>query len=398
MFRRIIIVFLTSIMTWAAAQSKSRDYDEELDYQNSAIKDLKTEIARTRKRLENESGKVKSLVRKISDIEEEISLLSRLINELEKEEYSTKKTISNLEEKIKENETELKLLRDRYRNRVIRTYKRGTLSPLEKILSSTSWRQAVYRGRYIKIISDIDSRTQARIKALMINVGKNKLAHENALRKTLALSREQVSHQQTLNNRKKSKKRELDKVKKNTKNLKSYLAEKEEGLKQLEEVRKKVLEDKARFERAERIRKQQEALRTKKFSELEGKLSWPTEGRVVTKFGNQWNAKLKTTTESPGIDIEAKPGTEIRTVLNGIVTTITYIRGYGTTIIVDHGGGFYTVYSHVTNIQTNIDSEVRAGDIIAYMGDSGSVSGAKLHFEIWGKGRKLNPEKWLHKK
>jgi len=107
---------------------------------------------------------------------------------------------------------------------------------------------------------------------------------------------------------------------------------------------------------------------------------------------------LKTTTENPGIEIKGRPGSSIKTVLSGVITTITYIRGYGTTIIIDHGSGFYTVYSHVTNIETAVDSEVRAGDTIAYMGESGSINGSKLHFEIWGKGQKLDPEKWLTKK
>ena len=139
-------------------------------------------------------------------------------------------------------------------------------------------------------------------------------------------------------------------------------------------------------------------LKTKSFKALRGQLPWPADGRVISKFGRQWNPKLKTTTENPGIDIKGKPGSSIRTVLGGVVTTITYIRGYGTTIIVDHGGRFYTVYSHVTNIQTNVDSQVRNGDVIAYMGDTGSINGSKLHFEIWGKGQKLDPEKWLRKK
>ena len=126
--------------------------------------------------------------------------------------------------------------------------------------------------------------------------------------------------------------------------------------------------------------------------------AWPAEGRVITKFGRQWNPKLKTTTENPGIDIKGKPGSEVQAVLGGIVTTITFIRGFGTTIIIDHGSGFYTVYSHVTNVQTNQDSQVRAGDVIAYMGDSGSINGSQLHFEIYGQGVKLNPEKWLRKR
>ncbi|MDC1038218.1 peptidoglycan DD-metalloendopeptidase family protein, partial [Candidatus Marinimicrobia bacterium] len=174
--------------------------------------------------------------------------------------------------------------------------------------------------------------------------------------------------------------------------------EKEAGVNQLESIIKKVLEDKGRFEREERIRQQQAVLKTKSFNALKGQLPWPANGRIITKFGRQWNPKLKTTTENPGIDIKGQPGSEIRVVMGGVVTTITYIRGFGTTIIIDHGGGFYTVYSHVTNIQTNVDGEVRNGDVIAYMGDSGSINGSKLHFEIWGKGQKLDPEKWLSKK
>ena len=208
---------------------------------------------------------------------------------------------------------------------------------------------------------------------------------------------EKKSQMSSLRKMKIKREKQLTKIRQDKSALANYIQEKSAGIKQLEEILKKVLEDKARFEREERIRQQQEALQTKSFHALQGKLPWPAGGRIISKFGKQWNAKLKTTTENPGIDIKGKPGSAIRTVLNGVVTTITYIRGYGTTIIIDHAGGFYTVYSHVTNIQTHVDSEVRGGDVIAYMGDSGSINGSKLHFEIWGKGQKLNPEKWLTK-
>jgi murein DD-endopeptidase MepM/ murein hydrolase activator NlpD len=201
-----------------------------------------------------------------------------------------------------------------------------------------------------------------------------------------------------LKKKKGSKEKELKKIKENKVELTHYIEEKQVGLKELEILRKKILEDKARFERAERIRRQQELLKSKTFAEVEGLLPWPAEGKVVTKFGKHRNLELKTVTESLGIDIKGKLGSPIRSVLGGVITTITYIRGYGTMIIIDHGGDFYTVYSHVSNIQTSIDSEVQAGDVIAYMGDSGSINGATLHFEIWGKNQKLDPEKWLVKK
>ena len=62
----------------------------------------------------------------------------------------------------------------------------------------------------------------------------------------------------------------------------------------------------------------------------------------------------------------------------------------------DHGGGF-KVYSHVTNIQTNVDSQVRNGDVIAYMGDSDQLMDQSYILKFQGKGQKLDPEKWLEK-
>jgi len=84
-------------------------------------------------------------------------------------------------------------------------------------------------------------------------------------------------------------------------------------------------------------------------------------------------------------------------VLNGIVATVTYLRGYGTTVIIDHGGGFYTVYSQLKSLKTHVNSEMQSGDVIAFLDKSNSEHGAILHFEIWGNGQKLDPEKWLIK-
>lgn len=303
-----------------------------------------------------------------------------------------------MERKINQNENNLEELRKLYAKRLSTMYKKGQISNLERVLSSTSWRQAIYRSKYLKIISKIDRETHDTIRALLIEVGKQKLVLESALRKKRYLKREREKTLSQVRSKKKKEQRELTRIRKSQKELKNYLSEKQVGMNQLEVIIKKIREDIARLEREERIRKQQMALSSKEFPKLKGQISWPAEGRVAAKFGRQWNPKLKTTTENPGIDIKGKPGSEIRSVLGGVVTTITFIRGYGTTIIIDHGSGFYTVYSHVTNVETNVDSQVNSGDVIAYMGDSGSINGSQLHFEIWGEGKKLNPENWLKKR
>ena len=394
----IQIIFLVFSFQFITAQSDERDYDEELKYQNDAINALKTEINQLRLKIKTAESRERSASTRISSLDEEISLTAKLIRSLKIEEEKTRKRILQLKSDILKNENELESLRARYKKRVVNSYRKGRLTDLEKVFSSTTWRQAIYRTQYLKIISDIEKKLTNQIERLLIQISQQKLELEAVLRNNLKLVRDKQQQISSYRDMRIDREKELNRIRNDKKALSNYIEEKEAGIIQLESIIKKVLEDKARFERELRIRKQQEALKTKSFKALKGQLPWPADGRIIAKFGRQWNSKLKTTTENPGIDIKGQPGSPIRTVLGGVVTTITYIRGYGTTIIVDHGGGFYTVYSHVTNIQTVVDGQVRNGDIIAYMGDSGSINGSKLHFEIWGKGQKLDPEKWLIKK
>ena len=398
MVLRFLLINTLTFTSFVFPQESRRDFDAELDYQSEAIDKVRKEIEETRRRIKSEKQKEKSTARRLSNIDKEMSLTDKLYTQLKQELGKTETKIDKLSKVIRANERKLEILRDRYTARVVQMYKKGTLSDIEKLLSSTSWRQAVYRAKYMGIISDIDQKTQNKINSLLIDIGKQRIGLESSYRNKVRLKKDQEESKVTLRASRKKRQQELDKIRKNQSELTKYLEEKQAGMQELESLLKKVRQDRSSYDRADRIRKQQAALKTQTFGKLKGQLPWPATGRVVKRFGRSWNSERKTTTDNPGIDIKGKPGSPIRSVIGGIITIITYIRGYGTTIIIDHGGGFYTVYSHVTNVETNEESEVRAGDIIAYMGDVGSIDGSKLHFEIWGHGQKLNPEKWLMKR
>lgn len=395
-FNYYILIFFSFCIVYS--QSSQRDYNEELRYQNDAINKMKKEIEELSSKLRKANINETTTSKRITNLDEEIALVNKLIQSLKKEETSNRNQVNTLKDRIKIKKGELELLRNRYERRIINTYQKGRVSDLEKVLSSTSWRQAVYRTQYLKIISLIEQKMTKDIENILLVINKDKLKLESFLRQSISLKRDKQKQMTSLRKMRIKREKELNRIRQDKSALANYMQEKSAGVRQLESIIKKVLEDKARSERENRIRQQQEALKTKEFNLLKGQLPWPTKGRVISKFGKQWNSRLKTTTDNPGIDIKGQPGSPIRSTMSGIVTTITYIRGYGTTVIIDHGGGFYTVYSHVTNIQTQVDSEVKSGDVIAYMGDSGSVNGSKLHFEVWGKGQKLDPEKWLIKK
>jgi len=392
---RFTIIILIIISGFSFGQTSSKDFDEQLQLQDSAINSLKNEIEKIRKNIQNQQNKEQNTAKRISSLEKEMSLMSQLINKLTLVERQTKNQIRKLEQFIPENEKLLETYLIRYEKRAIEIYKKGSPTSLVKLLSSSSWRQAAYRVRYMQIVLDIEKTMQDSIQLLLVDITNQKTDLNNILRKNIDTKNDKAKQQALLTKNKRITQSELNNIQQNKKELEKYLAEKQEGLKQLEAVRQKLLNDKNKGLREKRIREQQKYLNTKQFAELKGQLLWPIEGKIITKFGIHLNAELKTKTENLGIDIEGIPNSPVRAVLNGIVTTITFIRGYGTTIIIDHGDGFYTVYTHVTNLQIHEDGEVKSRDIIAYTGDVDAVNGSKIHFEIWGNQKKLNPEQWL---
>jgi septal ring factor EnvC (AmiA/AmiB activator) len=131
------------------------------------------------------------------------------------------------------------------------------------------------------------------------------------------------------------------------------------------------------------------------FVRNKGKFNWPVNGQILTRFGKYRDPVLKTTLTNTGIDIGADFGQDVRAIHAGRVSLITFLSGYGNTIIVDHGNNYYSVYSHVNEIYVSVGEAVNSGKRLASVGDSGSLSGPKLHFEIYAGQQPVNPQKWL---
>ena len=156
MLLRFLLIISVIINYNIRAQDDRRDFDSELNYQSSAIDDVKKEIEDTRRKIKAEKQKEKTTSRRLSNIDKEISLTNKLFNQLKNELNKTEIEIDKLSKGIQSNERQLIKLRKRYSQRIVQMYKKGTLSDIEKLLSSSSWRQAIYRAKYMGIISDID--------------------------------------------------------------------------------------------------------------------------------------------------------------------------------------------------------------------------------------------------
>lgn len=130
---------------------------------------------------------------------------------------------------------------------------------------------------------------------------------------------------------------------------------------------------------------------------LRGQLPWPTEGRIVAGFGRQVHPRFGTETFRNGVDIEATEGAPIRAVYGGTILYRGWLKGYGNLIILDHGHGYYTLYAHASELLVEEGERVSAGQGIARVGDTGSLAGARLYFEVRYQGRAEDPQPWLRR-
>jgi len=123
-----------------------------------------------------------------------------------------------------------------------------------------------------------------------------------------------------------------------------------------------------------------------------GKLSWPIKGRLELNYGSQ-----KSTLSKDGIFISADSGKSVKVVHPGRVVFAEWLRGYGLLIIVDHGGGYLSLYGHNQSLLRNTGDWVIAGDPIALTGDSGGYDKSGLYFSLRRDGKSFNPIPWLAK-
>ena len=134
-----------------------------------------------------------------------------------------------------------------------------------------------------------------------------------------------------------------------------------------------------------------------KFIALKGLLNMPVNGKIVKRFGPHRVKKFNVVNFRSGIDIQAERGEPVRAVSAGHVLYADWFKGYGNMIIIDHGDSYYTLYAHAEELFKVKGDFVENGEVIATVGDSGSMVGPVLYFEVRYRGKPVDPLEWIHR-
>jgi septal ring factor EnvC (AmiA/AmiB activator) len=130
----------------------------------------------------------------------------------------------------------------------------------------------------------------------------------------------------------------------------------------------------------------------KPFAGQAERLTWPVDGRVLKNFGTpRADGRLKW----EGVLLGAPAGSAVRSVFNGRVVFAEWLAGLGLLAIVDHGGGYMTLYGHNQALLKDVGDQVKTGESIALVGDSGGQTMPALYFEIRKDGKPVNPASWI---
>jgi septal ring factor EnvC (AmiA/AmiB activator) len=133
------------------------------------------------------------------------------------------------------------------------------------------------------------------------------------------------------------------------------------------------------------------------FRSLKGRLPWPTAGKVDNRFGRSRLGVAGKLTWN-GAFIRANTQPTVHAISQGRVVFADWMRGYGLLVIIDHGGGYMSLYGHNQSLYKVAGDWVEPGELIARVGDSGGQDAPGLYFEIRHRGKPVNPARWCSRK
>ncbi|HEY9013932.1 MAG TPA: peptidoglycan DD-metalloendopeptidase family protein, partial [Gemmatimonadales bacterium] len=281
--------------------------------------------------------------------------------------------------------------------RLVDIYKRGPLHTFQVLLAAESFGDLLSRYKYLYLTSQQDRSLVDDVEKLrnrvvqqrnnILNVrgelDRRREEREAEFSRYTELASERVRRLQSLQRSARSTERRLSQLQKDESRLNNLLA---------------ALERSRRDELARGALRGGTATAGSITTADLGKLDWPVEGTIVYRFGRdtlpsggiiRWN----------GVGIAAKVGTPVKAVESGKVRLVGQFGTYGLTIVLEHGGGYYSVYSHLESALVKLGSSVSKGGQIGTVGGANSDYGPHLHFEIRGENQvALDPATWLRRR
>jgi septal ring factor EnvC (AmiA/AmiB activator) len=352
--------------------------------EKAKLEKLKQRISEHQKEIEQASGEMKLAFAQVDEIDKRIDEIEKTLAEILTEIVETNARMAVIERDLDRAETELAARQSDLTRHLRLIYKYGRYPMVQILVSAEDVSDLNRRLVYLARIAEEDRRLARAIERKKAEIQKSKDELSMELANLEELKKMTLAEKEVAERRRNQKRKVISDIK----NKKSAL----------EARLKEMLQEKAALE--EKIRKltgteSGPVKHTRDPLKEHGKVNGPTKGSVIRAFGRVRDSRYDTVTINDGIDISAPIGRDVKSIMDGKIIYADWFRGYGKTIIVDHGHGYTSVYAHCQDILVSTGERVSEMQVIGTVGDTGYCEEPMLHFEIRRDGQAINPEKWL---
>jgi len=365
----LIIFVMIAVPTFASDIEDLRKQQSQI---NSQIESLKKSI----KQVDSEK---KNLAEEIAELEQKLSQAEKELADTEAKLKTTQAKLENTMKELKQAEERVEEQKDDLNKRMRTMYKTGPVDYIEVILGASSFSDFLTRLDMVQRILEADKALLAEFKARKEEVAQKKAELEEQ-QKLIAAQRNRILEKRA--------------------QIVAYRGDRQRLMAKLEEQKREYERQQDQLEKdAENLRRKilEWEMKNKKGFFGTGEFRWPVPSStyVTSDFGWRTHPIYKTRRFHDGIDIAASMGADVVAADDGEVIFAGAYGGYGNTIIISHGGGISSQYSHLSKILVSAGKKVLKGDKIGLVGSTGLSTGPHLHFTVIKDGQAVSPWNWL---
>jgi septal ring factor EnvC (AmiA/AmiB activator) len=358
---------------------------------------IRTQLEEKRKSIKLLHQKEKNAYEELLDWEERLDLTQRFIRQLKVREKKVEKELKIKEESLRETDTQLIHYREQSKLRLREIYKHHRLSPVVVIFDASSPIDLVKRFNLARIILKRDRDNFTRIQDTKEALEEKERNLKESRAELAQLKKRKTGEEIIYSSELQEKDRLLKQIRSEKITYAKAVSELEENAALLENVLAGIQpgNSSGRIADARSQDKIEPNAGEGFFVISKGKLPWPIQGRVISRFGEQINPQFQTKIRNTGIEIESASGEEVVAVSEGRVIYSSGLRGYGKMVILEHDDGYYTLYARLSEIWVSLNQKVDRLQVIGTVGENGLSFKPTLHFEIREGKKPQNPLEWL---
>jgi septal ring factor EnvC (AmiA/AmiB activator) len=368
------LLLLTPHFSLAASSS-------EPDTEQKQIRQIETDLSREKEQFLKLGIREKDLLGQLAEIEKKIAEKRQFLQEIKEKLRLNQKALKRQQKKLKDLERSSKAVRERLSKRLTAFYKYGKRGYVHILTTSQDVEQLRRRMKYLQVVMNGDQKLLQQLAAV-----------EQEINQEIALIEERVA---IIDGMKKAESARLSSIKEEQ-DKKVFLLMKVHNEKEFYETLVKELQHasqnlKVTLLDLDRKQKKKTTLPSD-FANSKGKLPLPFNGKII-KSHDRWGVDIVKTHK--GIFIQGPLGSKVRAVFPGRVDFSGWLKGYGQTIVINHGSRFFTVSAHLSERYREEGDTVERGTVIGLLGHTGPFEKPRLYFEIRRAGTPLNPLTWV---